>query len=190
MVESTLAMEERKINEQAAAEAELVHNMAAMYTEEKEESKNAQAEEKVTFRQSKDEKVRWYFDGHIRHRLQSTALRNRDTVVDLKRRQDAVGTTRDYPEDTVVTYLTKHAEEIFEPKRILTNGDWLKSFREPDQFFSKYKNCNNGSHKWIEPTKNKLYLFMMDDYFTEADVQKYKKYAQAFFPGTDVDLIQ
>ena len=41
MVESTLAMEERKINEQAAAEAELVHNMAAMYTEEKEESKNA-----------------------------------------------------------------------------------------------------------------------------------------------------
>lgn len=86
--------------------------------------------------------------------------------------------------------MTENAEDIFEPKRILTGGDWLKSYREPDQFFEKYANCNNGSHKWISPDKNKLYLFMMDDGFTNEDILKYKKYAAAFFPGTDVDVIR
>jgi len=29
--------------------------------------------------------------------------------------------------------MTRFCEEIFEPKRILSSGDWLKSYREPDQ---------------------------------------------------------
>ena len=51
----------------------------------------------------------------------------------------AVGTEADFPRDRVVTYMTKYAEEIFEPKRILTNGDWLKTTREPDQRYEYYK---------------------------------------------------
>ena len=148
------------------------------------------AAEGKAFRQLEDSKVRWYFDGQVRHRLHSQFLRNKPTVVDLNRRKEAVGKVRDFPNDRLITYLTENAEAIFEPKRILTNGDWLKSYREPDQFFDKYANCNNGSHKWIDPNKNKLYLFMMDNQFAEADIQNYKKYAQAFFPGTDVDIIR
>ena len=43
-----------------------------------------------------------------------------------------MGTEADFPDDRVVTYMSKYAEEIFEPKRVLTNGDWLKTTREPD----------------------------------------------------------
>ena len=117
-------------------------------------------------------------------------MRDKATVVDLKRRKEAVGKVRDFPRDHLITYLTENAEAIFEPKRILTNGDWLKSYREPDQYYEKYANSNNGSHKWLQPNQNKLYLFMMDNKFTDSDIQKYKKYAAAFFPGTDVDLIR
>ena len=81
--------------------------------------------------------------------------------------------------------MTKHAEQIFEPKRVITNGDWLKSFREPDQYFETYKNAKQGVI-WIGPGKNKLYLFMMDSSFADEDVKKYMKYASAFFPGTEV----
>ena len=64
-----------------------------------------------------------------------------------------------------MTYMTKYAEEIFEPKRVLTNGDWLKSYREPDQRYEYYKR-GNGNIKWLSPNKNKIYLFMVDDSFT------------------------
>ena len=42
-------------------------------------------------------------------------------------RKKAVGTVLDFPADKMVTYMTKHAEDIFEPKRILTSSDWLKT---------------------------------------------------------------
>lgn len=48
-------------------------------------------------------------------------------VMKKESRLKAVGTVRDFPDDPMITYMTKHAEQIFEPKRILTSGDWLKS---------------------------------------------------------------
>ena len=53
-------------------------------------------------------------------------------VMTKAQRQKAVGTVQDFPNDAMVTYMTKNAEEIFEPKRILSSGDWLKTQREPD----------------------------------------------------------
>ena len=78
----------------------------------------------------------------------------------------AVGTERDFPRDRVVTYMTKFAEEIFEPKRILTNGDWLKTTREPDQRYEYYKQ-GKMNIKWLNEQKNKIYLFIVDNSFTE-----------------------
>ena len=65
-------------------------------------------------------------------------------------------------------YMTRYREEIFEPKRVLTDGDWLKRYREPDQRFEYYKR-GNGNIKWLSPTKNHIYLFTAEnDSFTEA----------------------
>ena len=44
-----------------------------------------------------DAKVVWNYDGQVRHRLSSQALRNKNTVVDLKKRQEAVGKLTDFP---------------------------------------------------------------------------------------------
>ena len=50
----------------------------------------------------------------------------------------------------MMIYMSRHAEEIFEPKRILDNGDWLKYYREPDQRFEYYKQ-GKGNIKWLSP---------------------------------------
>ena len=117
-------------------------------------------------------------------------MKKKATIVDLKRRKEAMGKTTDFRTDKLITYMTENAEAIFEPKRILHSSDWLKSFKEPDQYYEKYAKNNNGSHKWISPGKNKLYLFMMDNKFTEANIQNYKKYAAAFFPGAVAEVLR
>ena len=94
-----------------------------------------------------------------------------------------MGKESDFPSDPMAIYMTRYAEEIFEPKRVLTDGDWLKSYREPDQRFEYYKN-GNGNIKWVSPRKNKVYLFIADsDSFTEEQIGKYLLYATAFFHG-------
>ena len=136
-----------------------------------------------------ESKLSWGLDGYVRQRLRDENDREQKPVADLKRRKEAGGKKTDFPNDGLITYLTKHAEEIFEPKRILTDDDWLKHYREPDQFFETYKKAR-GSIVWISPTKNKLYLFMMDHSFSASNCEKYRKYAAAFFPGSVVQLIK
>ena len=82
-------------------------------------------------------------------------------VMTKAQRLKAVGTEADFPEDVVTTYVTKYCEEIFEPKRVLTPGDWLKTTREPDQYFSNYK-AGKGNIKWVNAQKNKIYLVIPD----------------------------
>ena len=85
----------------------------------------------------------------------------------------AVGSVDDFPEDAMAIYLTKYAEEIFEPKRILDEGDWLESHREPDQRFEYYKQ-GKGNIKWLSPSKNKIYLFIADQSsFTDEQIAQY-----------------
>lgn len=64
----------------------------------------------------------------------SKMIKHRAIVPVMKKEQrvKACGTIRDFPDDPMVTYMTKYAEQIFEPKRILTSGDWLKTQHEPD----------------------------------------------------------
>ena len=95
--------------------------------------------------------VKWNFDGQVRHRINNETLKGVATVVDRAKRKEAAGKTTDFRTDKLITYLTENAEAIFEPKRILHDRDWLKSFKEPDQFYEKYAKCTNGSHKWIKP---------------------------------------
>ena len=47
-------------------------------------------------------------------------------VMNKEARKLAIGSVRDFPSDRMITYMSKHAEDIFEPKRVLTDGDWLK----------------------------------------------------------------
>jgi len=67
--------------------------------------------------------------------------------------------------------------------------DWLKCQTEGHQMFSSYKE-GKGNIKWIKPNKNKINLFIMDDTFTSADIEKYKDYAVAFFPGACLGVIK
>ena len=107
-----------------------------------------------------------------------------------EQRKKAVGAVNDFPQDKVITYMTKNAEEIFEPKRILSDGDWLKTYREPDQRYEYYKQ-GNGNIKWLAPPRNKIYLFICDNSFTEEQINKYHRYSKAFFMGArDVCIIK
>ena len=53
-------------------------------------------------------------------------------ITTRKKRALAIGDELEFPDDQMMIYMSRHAEEIFEPKRILDEGDWLKSYREPD----------------------------------------------------------
>lgn len=55
-----------------------------------------------------------------------------NTVASKAMRCKAVGSEADFAHDKMATYMTRYAEEIFEPKCILADGDWLREFREPD----------------------------------------------------------
>ena len=92
MVEST-PIEERKAIEQTSVALGRIR-ISALIDDEAEEKKTLA---KKTWPKLNDAKVRWCFDGQIRHRLHTDNLRAKATVVDLKRRQDAVGKVRDYP---------------------------------------------------------------------------------------------
>ena len=93
-------------------------------------------------------------------------------VMTKAQRLKAVGTVQDFPNDAMVTYMTKYSEEIFEPKRILSSGDWLKSQREPDQYYQSYKE-GKLNIKWVNETRNKIHLFACDDSFTNAQLAAY-----------------
>ena len=85
-----------------------------------------------------------------------------DPVTSKKQRTLAVGSVGDFPQDAMSIYMTKYAEEIFEPKKILDDGDWLNSYREPDQRFEYYKQ-GKGNIKWLgDRMKNKVHLFIAD----------------------------
>ena len=88
-----------------------------------------------------------------------------DPVCTKKKRKLAIGDENDFADDKMMIYMSRHAEEIFEPKRILDDGDWLNSYREPDQRFEYYKQ-GKGNIKWLSPCKNKIYLFISDNSFT------------------------
>ena len=52
-------------------------------------------------------------------------------MANAKRRKDALGKKSDFEADDLLNSLALYAEEVFEPKRILTDKDWLKSYKEP-----------------------------------------------------------
>ena len=104
-------------------------------------------------------------------------------------RRFAIGGDNDFPGDHVTSYMCKYAEEIFEAKRITSDSDWLKTNREPDQRFEYYKR-GNGNIKWVTPTKNNIYLLMVDnESFTQEQIDKYQLYCRAFFMGVKDVLI-
>ena len=106
-----------------------------------------------------------------------------DPVCSKKKRLLAIGDENEFPNDPMMIYMSRHAEEIFEPKRILDEGDWLNRYREPDQRFEYYKQ-GKGNIKWLSPGKNKIYLFISDsDSFSNEQIRQYQKYASAFFLG-------
>ena len=90
-------------------------------------------------------------------------------LTNSKKRREAIGKITDFIDDDLITYLTKYAENIFEPKRILNNTDWLKSNKEGDQYFETYR-LARGNVIWMSGTKNKIYLFAMDDTMSIEDL--------------------
>ena len=113
------------------------------------------------------------------------------TVMTKQQRIQAIGKIDEFCNDRMTTYMSKHAEEIFEPKRILDDSDWLVTHREPDQRFDYYKE-GKGNIKWLSDAgKNTIYLFISDNSFTNEQIQQYKLYANAFFMGVrSVEIIK
>ena len=106
-----------------------------------------------------------------------------------EKRVQACGNDMEFPSDKTSIFMIRNAEKMFEPKKIIDNGDWLVSQREGHQMFDHYKR-GLGNIKWINPRNNKVYLMLIDDTFKDTDVAKYKKYAQAFFPGAVIDILK
>ena len=118
---------------------------------------------------------------HKRRMIENSGIK---TVMTKEQRLRAIGPKSDFPRDRVCTYMTQYAEEIFEPKRILSDSDWLKRYREGDQYFEHYQR-GNGNIKWLSPQKNKIYLFIVDNSFTQEQINNYQLYCSAFFMGVD-----
>ena len=80
----------------------LLNKIQALKVDQKPPSREVMVRKKPTqvLEQSNvedDAEVVWQFDGQVRHRLQSKALRDKNTVVDLKKRKEAVGKLTDFP---------------------------------------------------------------------------------------------
>ena len=48
----------------------------------------------------------------------------------IEKRKQAVGSENDFPYDKGSMFFTRHAEKMFEPKKITDCGDWLVSQKE------------------------------------------------------------
>ena len=104
-------------------------------------------------------------------------------VMNKADRLKAVGSEVDFPLDPMTTYMTKYAEEIFEPKRITDEYDWLNKYREGDQYYEHYKK-GKGNIQWVRPGKDKIYLLFADKTsFTQEQTNALLLYARAFFYG-------
>jgi archaemetzincin len=42
----------------------------------------------------------------------------------------ALGTSSDFPQDKLISYMAENAETLFEPKKIKDEGDWLLFHKE------------------------------------------------------------
>lgn len=118
----------------------------------------------------------------LSHRKRMEAHKAIKTVMTKEQRLRAIGPLDEFADDVMDKYMASYAEEIFEPKRILSDGDWLVTNREPDQRFEYYKQ-GKGNIIWLSPNKNMIYLFISDNSFTDEQIQKYQLYASAFFTG-------
>jgi len=68
----------------------------------------------------------------INHAKRMKAHRGKNTVMTKEQRIRAIGPMDEFSHDLVTTYMSHHAEEVFEPKRILSRDDWLSQHKEPD----------------------------------------------------------
>ena len=58
---------------------------------------------------------------------------------DTKYRVEAAGSPEDFKDDSLISYLTQNAEEIYNPKCIISRHDWLACQKENGQTFKRYK---------------------------------------------------
>lgn len=85
--------------------------------------------------------------------------------------------------------MVKNAEHLYEPKAILTGGDWLLDHKEGKQSFDWYYN-GNGGHKWLGGERSTIYLSCIDNTISKSNSDKYKLYAEAMYPGATIKVIR
>jgi len=78
----------------------------------------------------------------------------------LKYRVAAVGVK--IPGDDMINYLADHAEELFEPKRVIKSDDWLAENNEPGQTFKRYTQGGAGMN-WVNPRNKTVYVMPIDE---------------------------
>lgn len=86
--------------------------------------------------------------------------------------------------------MTKNADKLFEPKKVTQNVDWLASNQLPGQTYSEYRTNSLGTVRWIDRASQKIYLTVVNTTMSDAEVESYRAYAEAFFTGISVEILK
>ena len=106
----------------------------------------------------------------------------------LKQRQDAVVMPDGYKPDKLLEYLLKNAETLYEPKKVHTSSDWLKTQTETGQTPKRFKQ-GGPTITWMSQNNRKIILFCLDGTIDEEMGQKLKLYCEAYFWTCEVEVV-
>ncbi len=80
------------------------------------------------------------------------------------------------------------AEVLFDQKKTLSIGDWLRSNRENPQSFNLYNRPE--VRNYITPHRKVIYFNVIDERITDEFLEKLKRYCEAFFLGMKIEIIR
>lgn len=88
--------------------------------------------------------------------------------------------------DPLLKKMLQQAETLYQPKKILTNGDWLWGQKERPQTFNLYNRPTVRNE--VTQQRNKIYLFVVDDQIKPEFLEKLIKYCAAFYTGMQIEI--
>ena len=92
--------------------------------------------------------------------------------------------------DPVLHYMMENAENLFQPKMVVTSADWLETQPERGQDIKRYKE-GGPNINWHSPIRaNTIYLYIIDESIDVETGQKFQRYCEAYFYGVKVKLVR
>ena len=107
----------------------------------------------------------------------------------LKQRQDAVVMPNDFAADKLLANMIQNAETLYEPKKVHTASDWLKTQTETGQTPKRFKQ-GGPNITWISKLNKKILLFCLDETIDEEMSKLLKLYCEAFFWTCEIEVVR